>query len=90
METLTLWACVDCAGGTEGTPDAEPWGLWQDGEHLSITMGLMSSEHYDPSECADTECECESRDFSWSDCDGCGSSLGGSREAFTYHYTTGE
>jgi hypothetical protein len=31
----------------------------------------------------DVECGCARRDFSWRRCDGCGSTLGGSRDAFT-------
>lgn len=31
-----------------------------------------------------TDCDCETRDFSWAPCDTCGSILGGSRYAVTF------
>jgi len=31
-----------------------------------------------------TDCDCETQEFSWSPCDTCGSRLGGSRDAVTY------
>jgi hypothetical protein len=34
-------------------------------------------------EADDDDCGCERREFSWSRCDGCGSHLGGAREALT-------
>jgi hypothetical protein len=65
--------------------DREPWSLW-DAED-EITMGMLWEEH----DCDNPEerfrsgegCDCETRDFDWSSCDGCGSTLGGERFAFT-------
>jgi hypothetical protein len=67
--------------------------LVDDGAEL--TAGLIAEEHDD--ECpvwlgdpdrpdvpvAGAECECERITFTWSACHGCGSTLGGSREALT-------
>jgi hypothetical protein len=56
-----------------------------------LTAGLMANEH--DSECpnitngqwtGEADCECERLTFSWQRCEGCGSTLGGSREALTY------
>lgn len=88
--TRTLWVCIDCMlmhanGETSGEVDREPWSLWSADDE--ITMGMRWEDH----ECEDPEetfrnggeCYCETQDFSWSDCDGCGSTLGGERFAFT-------
>jgi hypothetical protein len=55
-----------------------------------ITTGLIREEHAEdcPNFDGDTwlgehDEPCETRDFSWSSCDGCGSDLGGSRHALT-------
>jgi len=89
----TLWVCVDClmseANGEEITPrdgQPEPWSREPD---TDVTMGLAWSEHQIPAQCEELfttggECYCETREFSWSSCDGCGSTLGGSRHAYTY------
>jgi hypothetical protein len=65
----------------------EPWALYEDDE-THVTMGLMDDLHAD--HClhktygdAVEDCYCESVDFSWHACQGCGSNLGGSRHAFT-------
>jgi len=73
----TIWVCTDCMlthanGEATQSPDCEPWALWADAPAGSVTMG-------------DTGAEWESEgSFSWSDCDGCGSRLGGDRWVFTY------
>lgn len=89
----TIWVCTDCmilaANGEEplDRPDSEPepWALWPDSAG-ETTMGLLREQH----ECDYAtggeygDCDCERREFSWSDCDGCGSRLGGARYAYTY------
>lgn len=65
-------------------------------DSADVTSGLLAEEHAE--DCpvfpvladgsrggfnGSAECECECRDFSWSRCDGCGSTLGGSRHALT-------
>ena len=83
----TIWACVDCmfvhaSGETEGEPDRAPWGILEGGQH--VTLGLTYGEHTcGKGQDHDRECDCETEEFSWSTCEGCGSRLGGSRHAFT-------
>lgn len=75
------------------TPDRAPLSLIdQDDE---VCAGLPAEEHADdcPVWLGDpngedvpvdgAECECEQDSFSWSPCDGCGSPLGGTRDALT-------
>jgi hypothetical protein len=71
-------------------PTPMPWARYADREGHE-TMGLLNSEHDEDCDVFKTgirpddyECDCETRDFSWSSCDGCGSSLGGERYAFTW------
>lgn len=92
QEHATLWVCEDCYATANGlddditAPDREPLSLI--GGDAEVTSGLVQNEH-DPA-CTvyvlgwmGDECECERRTFSWSPCQGCGSTLGGSREALT-------
>lgn len=81
-----IWVCLDCMLAREGdgpteTPDCEPWSLI--GDDVEITAGMVFEEHYcsDPGE---QECDCERIEFSWGTCQGCGSTLGGERYAYTY------
>ena len=95
--THTIWVCTDCnqhaANGECGScpehngdlspHDREPLGLLKDQE---ASLGLTREEHTcgkenDPDD--EAECECEQQTFSWSACEGCGSTLGGSRDAMT-------
>lgn len=87
-ESRLIWACVDCYV-LHVNGDIDP-GLGTDAAALllskcagaEITAGML--DHDD--NCTldtDGECECETRDFSWSHCAGCGSTLGGSRHALT-------
>lgn len=92
-EHTTVWVCVDCYethhGAREewrGAPDCEPLTLIP--ESAEVTAGLVRDEHGEdcPNREAGTwvdECECERQTFSWSPCQGCGSTLGGEREALT-------
>lgn len=90
------WCCSDClmllANG-ETDPD---WSEEETAEYLKrvehytegceVTLGMFKEFH----ECLDEsgeiadDCECEMLTFSWSPCDVCGSSLGGSRDAVTF------
>lgn len=91
--TSTLWVCVDClmtdVNGEipEDRDDRSPlpWSKWDDTRE--ITLGLMKEEH--SCDGSDPECGCESIEFSWRSCDGCGSHLGGSRQAYTFHEKEG-
>lgn len=66
---------------TPENADCEPWG---EIPTAKVAMGLDcgipnhweddSDDHYE---------NCERQDFSWSSCDGCGSTLGGTRHAYT-------
>jgi hypothetical protein len=60
-------------------------------DRAEITIGMLASEHTDdcPIKIEDShdavdECDCETKSFSWSACDVCGSNLGGERHAVTY------
>lgn len=87
-----IWVCTDClhteANGEE-LPDRdpeqpEPWALDPGGD---VTLGILNEEHdpeCDPQERAENGCGCDHREFSWSRCEGCGSTLGGERFAYTY------
>lgn len=90
MDTYTLWVCRNCmlhhANGECGDchwdrgHEFEPWSYADKGDNF--TMGLLSEDHHCDRDQFD-ECDCETLDFSWHMCDGCGSNLGGSRHAFT-------
>jgi hypothetical protein len=96
--STTLWVCYDCmatdvngeaSDDPDSTPDREPWSLWSTEDSSTVYLGLIDSEHAE--DCPRREgdkmyldCSCEEMDFSWSACEGCGSTLGGSRHAFTY------
>lgn len=96
-DAATLWVCVDCYFAHHGAdddpshaPDREPLGLIP--EDTELTAGLFREQHADgcPNGTEDSwgteDCDCERREFSWSRCDGCGSALGGAREALTAWY----
>ncbi len=97
--TVPQWICTHCfihlVNGDCTEPDTCPWGsddVPADApvpmhlfEGMHITPGMLSEHH----ECAEQfsaraeECDCETREFSWRFCDGCGSNLGGERHAVT-------
>jgi hypothetical protein len=87
----TVWVCADCYlahhgidDETDATPDCEP--LSRIGDDVDVTAGMLSEEHADdcdPSADDYEECDCETQSFSWSQCEGCGSQLGGERHALT-------
>lgn len=92
QETCTVWVCRDCmlhhANGECGNCHADeghdrvPMSLCNPWE---VAMGMLGKEH----PCTEwehgvtDECDCETQNFSWSSCDGCGSNLGGERHAMT-------
>lgn len=92
-ETYTYWVCVDChmthhTGEAPDMPEGcEPWSKLEEGQ--TATSGLLQAEHAcgweDMDRDSEPTCdyECEHVSFSWSDCDGCGSTLGGERFAYT-------
>jgi hypothetical protein len=61
----------------------EPWALYPDQRH--VTMGTTQEQHSCGREDDSYfgECDCETDSFTWSSCEGCGSTLGGERHAFT-------
>lgn len=86
-------------GETPENMDEEQTAAWlkeierrEDG--ADVTLGLMASEH--ESSCPNidedgdwiggSECQCERQEFSWSQCNLCGSRLGGSRDAVTFWF----
>lgn len=85
-----LWVCVDCLmlAANGETPDGlsedqtEEWLASLSDDFNGGTTGLTRENH--ASDCApdDYDCGCE-QEFSWSQCDGCGSSLGGERHGMT-------
>lgn len=96
IAAATLWVCTDCLFAREGDPsdeptDREPWSALAPA--ADVTLGLLWAEHFDPIACEDAfrsggdACGCETDDFSWSSCHGCGSTLGGSRHAYTLWVT---
>ena len=80
-----IQVCIDCTQvhangelGDDSIPVLEPWGLMQ-GEN--VTMGSVTG--CDCKNGYQDECNCDWADFSWSQCEACGSSLGGYRHTFT-------
>jgi hypothetical protein len=82
-----------CDSDEHGGDGCEP--LSALGEYDNVCSGMDTSEHAE--DCLfrtmgrgitgnapdDYECECETNTFSWSQCEGCGSYLGGARYAMT-------
>jgi hypothetical protein len=91
--TYTIWVCSDCmlhhANGecgnchTDEGHECEPFNLYHPKD---IAMGMSQEEHSCDTRWSDwreRDCGCETDYFSWSACQGCGSTLGGERHAFT-------
>lgn len=83
--TDVLYAEPDSTEEQCGQNYTVPMSLFGD---MYVTSGMPSEEHGE--ECQEDdrgdeafECDCETRGFSWSACDGCGSNLGGERHAVT-------
>lgn len=83
-------------GNDEGRDERNPapWSaIHPDDAHRPITMGLVYEEHAEDCPNFDSDGDylgyedepCEDISFSWSRCHGCGSTLGGSRHAYTMH-----
>lgn len=97
-ETYTMWVCQSCmlhhANGecgdchTDEGHDREPMGLVDrpmSGRDM-VTMGMLKEHHECDTRWSDwqeRDCSCETQAFSWSQCAGCGSTLGGERHAMT-------
>ena len=80
----TIEVCYDCLAihangetGSDEPTDCVPWGLLPDAD---VTMGGADCSCKNGYQ---DECECDQTNFSWNDCDACGSSLGGYRHTFT-------
>jgi len=83
-----MWICQDCLillandeMPTEPT-DRVPLSAIDAGDELTPGMDWRKHECGRPS-WNEGECECETTDFSWTPCEGCGSPLGGDRYAAT-------
>lgn len=92
QDTATLWVCYDCiavaANGETESEDLDREPLCElEGE--DVTIGRMFDLYEHNGFCGLLEsitgypCGHEDREFSWSTCNGCGSTLGGSRHAMT-------
>lgn len=88
----TIWVCFNCAamhangelGDDSFTPDQEPWSLLEGTQ--KVAAGIPEEEHEcgKPLDLRDSDpCDCETREWvstnHWDRCEGCGSTLGGSR-----------
>lgn len=94
----TGWACGDCihlfANGetpTEMSEDETATWLGEIDSRCAGSHVVLGGEHDGCVNVDDDggwlgvgDCECETQSFSWSQCDTCGSRLGGSRHAVTY------
>lgn len=82
----------DCTDVLYADPDAPEDACGEGGttplsqfEGMHVTSGLLDDRHccLDDSGERVEECDCETKTFSWSSCNGCSSSLGGERRAVT-------
>jgi hypothetical protein len=90
-DSTVVWVCVDCYLTHHGLLTADYLGR---PEPLSLLDGLdVTSGGPHGTGCpnvgpdgewlGEDDCDCERMEFSWSPCHGCGSTLGGAREALT-------
>ena len=88
----TVQLCTDCMYAAEGlgdesvSPNAPVLRLIP--AVYDLTSGMDWDEHYEPQACeaayeSGDPCGCDRIDFSWSACEGCGSTLGGERYVYT-------
>jgi len=82
----------DCTDVLYADPDREDLDACSEGgkvpmslfEGMDVTPGMLDSEHDCNIHSVEREeCDCEKKEFSWQSCDGCGSILGGERQAVT-------
>lgn len=92
------WCCTDCLmlfanGETPERMTEKESAAWlaeidRRTEGLDVALGGEHEENcpnvIDGQWMGTTDCGCERQEFSWSQCDTCGSRLGGSREAVTF------
>lgn len=89
----TKWVCTNCImivanGDDSGRSEDDPEPLTKLAG-FEITPGFGYEDHEegcpngDPDTFGYEECYCETRDFSWTYCDGCEDGLGGERHAVT-------
>ena len=88
---FTIWVCVDCMfehhyPGEYADSTGKEWCNYPDAKMGDITAGTIcgrADNDYYMCESDEHSEECGTISFSWSRCDGCGSTLGGTRHAFT-------
>ena len=104
MEHMTGWVCIDCimliANG-ETPPEmsedeTEKWLAKMD-DDTEVTLGIMAEDHVD--DCpniedgewiGESDCYCETIEFSMNRCDNCDTHLAGSRHGVTLWWHNGE
>lgn len=91
--TTTYWVCIDChmvhhiGDEHEVLSGLEVWNTIEDDQ--TYTSGLLQEDHQcgweemDSNDEPPCDGECETATFSWADCEGCGTNLGGQRFAYT-------
>ena len=92
MDQITLWACIDCYMGAHGIlEDADTIATYADTvarvarDNAPLTIDITpggACEQWEDEEHVGN-CECNSVAFSYSPCELCLSSLGGTRHAVT-------
>lgn len=99
QQAYTVWVCVDCYFEHHGVlePESLDPGIDRDSllsliDDAEVTSGRWPHEPGCPNVSdtgewlGTTDCDCDRIEFTWSRCEGCGSTLGGSREALTVWY----
>ena len=100
MFSTTLHLCLDCTLAVAGYDAHElgrvlPLATVQFIERVGLNISAGSLDQH-TGDCISDEdgqiyptddCQCDYISFSWSPCDGCGSKLGGERQAHTLWYT---
>ena len=85
--TYPCWVCTHCFihlvnGDCTEVDDCNPVPM-NKFEGLHVTPGMLREHHSCERDAEECECDCEQISFTWAQCDGCGSNLGGEREAVT-------
>jgi hypothetical protein len=91
-DDIPAWCCVDCLmlfanGITPDEMDESETGAWLDAierltEGMYVSLGCRHDDDCTRNHGSE-DCDCDDIEFSWSSCDTCGTSLGGSRHAVT-------